>query len=728
MEDVETVTSDSDNGIDRQDVTELGGDRPLTRPEDDRLGYAPFAETLSSALVAMAPVGGFVVALYGPWGSGKTTVLNFVRFYLESAERNVRVLTFNPWWFSGQEELTTTFLEQLLAALEPQGKRRMEKLRSSMSTLAEYVGEGPSVVGAGGRIAARALRKDAANVQTLKDEVGRLLAQEAFRIIVLIDDTDRLNREEIRHLFRLIKAVADFPNVTYVVSMDQAVAREALAEDFGGKTVDYLDKIVQVGYELPLPDRSALRSVFFEGLDHLLASGGDDVFNQAYWTEVFLDAVDPFLSTPRDVSRLLNVIRATYPAVRGEVNLSDYVAMSAIQTFEPSVWDQVRRNQDVFAGAGSTAFSTAQTDRERDKTLYEAMLASCRTPSSRGCVDTAMRRLFPRYATASGGASYTSDWELTWRKDRRVASPHIFPLYFQQAPPPGHLSRAEIGAMLRIVCDETAFASNLIALAQDRSSDGSTLLPTYLEHLRDYADDIPVECLPGVVRAVYDVGDNLLIREDTGGGMFGDSNEIRIMQLLYRVLRRMSKPERSALIRTAIAEGHALALAAHEVAVYAQEQGELGAQGRIEDDQTVSADDLIELKGLIVEKIRLSATSGELIDSPDLGHLLYRWADWGTEDEPRVWATHVAETDEGLVRLLSAFLGEVRSHTSGERTETRRFRMDPKSIEPFLDPDALIERVRSLNSSNKFTGRDEAAIEQFIRGYELRARGEDPNW
>jgi predicted KAP-like P-loop ATPase len=722
------MISDSDNGIDRSDVTALGGDKPLTRPEDDRLGYAPFAETLSSALVKMAPAGGFVVALYGPWGSGKTTVLNFVRFYLEAAGGDARVLTFNPWWFSGQEELTTTFLEQLLAALEPQGKRRMKKLRSSMSTLAEYVGEGPSVVGAGGRIAARALRKDAANVQTLKDNVGTLLTQEASRIIVLIDDTDRLNREEIRHLFRLIKAVADFPNVTYVVSMDQAVAREALAEDFGGKTVDYLDKIVQVGYELPLPDQSALRSMFFEGLDQLLAFGGDDVFDQAYWTEVFLDAVDPFLSTPRDVSRLLNVIRATYPAVRGEVNLSDYVATTAVQTFEPTIWDQVRRNQELLAGTGSYAFANAQTNREREKTFYESLLAQCRTPASRGRVDAAMRRLFPRYAATSGGTSYTSEWELTWRKDRRVASPQIFPLYFQQAPPPGHLSRVEIGTMLRIVCDEIDFASNLIALAQDRRPDGSTPLPTYLEHLRDYADDIPAECIPGVVRALYDVGDALLIREDTGGGMFGDSNEIRIMQVLYRVLRRMPKTERSGLIREAIESGRALALAAHEVAVYAQEQGELGAQGRVEDDQTVSADDLDGLKSLIVEKIRSAASADELIDSPDLGHLLYRWADWGSEDEPRTWANRVSQSDEGLIRLLSAFLGEVRSHTSGQRTETRRFRMDPKSIEPFLDPDALIDRVRSLGSSRDFAGRDEAAIEQFIRGYEIRARGEDPNW
>ena len=54
-------------------------DTPGRDPErDDQLGYAPFAKHLARAVARVTPTNGLVIGLYGPWGSGKTTVLNFV--------------------------------------------------------------------------------------------------------------------------------------------------------------------------------------------------------------------------------------------------------------------------------------------------------------------------------------------------------------------------------------------------------------------------------------------------------------------------------------------------------------------------------------------------------------------------------------------------------------------------------------------------------------------------
>src|SRR2546423_5324338 len=374
----------------------LSGDRPLTRPDDDRLGYAPFAANLTSGLTRMAPVGGFVVALFGPWCSWKTTVLNFVKFYLDrqDVDGTVAVVTFNPWWFSGHDELTTVFLEQLLAAIGSKHRRRMKKLRSTLSTFAEYVGEGPSLVGAGGRVAARVLRKDPADIHSLKDDVGRLLKQEASRIVVLIDDTDRLTYGEIRQLFRLIKAVADFPNITYVIALDEGVAREALSEDFGARATEYLSKIVQLAYELPIPERGPLRVLLLEKLDAVFADEEHDL-DPAYWTEVFYDCVDPFIETPRDVSRLVNVLQATYPSVHGEVNVADYAANAALQTFERDIWDILRRNSTSFTGAPSAEATSWEKLQEGEaSSFYDDVLQVCRDSASRTRADLALRRLF----------------------------------------------------------------------------------------------------------------------------------------------------------------------------------------------------------------------------------------------------------------------------------------------------------------------------------------------
>src|SRR5579863_7715966 len=87
--------------------SDLSADRPGIEPNSDRLGYAPFAKRLAHSIARLSRAEGHVVALYGGWGFGKTTMLNYVRHYLNEMGPNERpiVVTYNPWWFSGHEDL-----------------------------------------------------------------------------------------------------------------------------------------------------------------------------------------------------------------------------------------------------------------------------------------------------------------------------------------------------------------------------------------------------------------------------------------------------------------------------------------------------------------------------------------------------------------------------------------------------------------------------------------------
>jgi predicted KAP-like P-loop ATPase len=58
----------------------LGDDQPKKNPwQDDRLGYAPFAERLANVIINMNIPNGYVIGLHGRWGSGKTTIVNFTQ-------------------------------------------------------------------------------------------------------------------------------------------------------------------------------------------------------------------------------------------------------------------------------------------------------------------------------------------------------------------------------------------------------------------------------------------------------------------------------------------------------------------------------------------------------------------------------------------------------------------------------------------------------------------------
>ena len=102
-------------------------DAPVQEPKDDRFDRGPFAHRIAETLVRRKDPASMVIAIYGAWGDGKTTVLNFIRDYLQKEEVVVCV-NFNPWRLNGEDALLTGFFSTLADALDAELKTRTEKI------------------------------------------------------------------------------------------------------------------------------------------------------------------------------------------------------------------------------------------------------------------------------------------------------------------------------------------------------------------------------------------------------------------------------------------------------------------------------------------------------------------------------------------------------------------------------------------------------------------------
>lgn len=113
-------TSDRDVDLTAQGLGEtrvtVRGDNPIRSPGDDTLGRAKVAQSFAQQLLEIDASEGVVVGVLGPWGSGKTSFVNLARRRLEEA--NVLVLDFNPWMFSGAQQLVESFFVELSAQLK----------------------------------------------------------------------------------------------------------------------------------------------------------------------------------------------------------------------------------------------------------------------------------------------------------------------------------------------------------------------------------------------------------------------------------------------------------------------------------------------------------------------------------------------------------------------------------------------------------------------------------
>ena len=230
------------------------------------------------------------------------------------------------------------------------------------------------------------------------------LNQQARHILVIIDDIDRLTSAEIRQIFRVVKAVADFPNVTYLMAFDKHVVTRSLDELQGGFGEDYLEKIVQVPFDLPLVDRLSIRSFFFERLNSVLAGVESKDFDEVYWGNVFLEGVDKLIETPRDVVQLTNTLAITFRAVAGEVNPVDFIAIESLRIFCPEVYSSVRNNREMFCGHGT------KPNEELSK-FHNEWLERLRTnrPLLEAPVKDMLKRLFPKLVGIWGNSHDGTD-------------------------------------------------------------------------------------------------------------------------------------------------------------------------------------------------------------------------------------------------------------------------------------------------------------------------------
>lgn len=277
-------------------MSNLSADTALIDPDDDRLGYAPLARRISEAILHLNPAEGLVVALNGPWGTGKSTVLNFTEFYLRElpVDEQPVVIRFNPWWFSGQDGLAHRFLDQFRAVLNKNGYD-VAKLMENMKHFADLISDLPFKDVWIARVYSWLYSLIPRDVPAIKRNIEKILVQTGKKYLVIMDDIDRLTADEIVEVFRVVKAVADFPNVVYLLAFDNDTTADALSKKLQMDGHSYLEKIVLVPIVMPTPEANSLENLLFSGLDELIRFAPPLSFDETYWGNVFTFGISPMV-------------------------------------------------------------------------------------------------------------------------------------------------------------------------------------------------------------------------------------------------------------------------------------------------------------------------------------------------------------------------------------------------------------------------------------------------
>ena len=515
----------------------ITADAPIRNPEDDVLDRANLALSFSQQLLSLDTSEGLVIGVLGPWGSGKTSFINLVRPHLERA--CVPVLDFNPWMFSGTEQLVEAFFVELSAQLKVRGHRRFDELGKSLENYGEiFSGLGwlPFVGSWIDRLRlvitplAKLHQRRKEGVAGRKIKVEKALANLGKPLVVVVDDIDRLTTSEIRDVFKLVRLTANFPNIIYITAFDRVRVEDALNEK-GIRGRDYLEKILQLGTDLPAVPPHVLDGQIFRAIEDVLSGMGDEVrFDSNLWPNVFVEVIRPLLRNMRDIRRYATAIHGTVRDLNGRVALVDVLALEAVRVFLPDLFHALHK-----AIAGLTTTSELGSRYHDGPSPLEKQINDLieKAGDHSSVARRLVHHLFPAAQRYVGGSSYGDEWKTGWLRERCVAHEDVLRLYLERFIGEGFKAFTDAEQAWGHMADGEAFGNYLRSLPAERLEDVISNLEVYEEQFA------PEHAVPGSVVLL-----NLLSElPDRERGMYALDPRQTVSRVVYRLVRLLKDPD-----------------------------------------------------------------------------------------------------------------------------------------------------------------------------------------
>ena len=488
-------------------------DNPIHDAKQDLLSRGHVAKAFVDDILALELQEGAVVGVVGPWGSGKTSFVNLTRGELR--QREVPVLDFNPWMFSGTAELVDRFFVEICQQLKM--KPGLKKLGNQIE---RYMGTFPGFLGGASRLLATVLQGS-----DLRAKVVATLEQFEHPIAVVVDDIDRLSTKEIRDIFRLVRMTGRFPNLVYVLAFDRLRVEKALDED-GVPGRDYLEKIVQWSIDLPAIPKEHLRGLLLDALDQALADiEGLGQLDDEAWIDILESLVRPLIRNIRDIRRYVASVRTSARALAGEVQLADVLGLEAIRTFLPTVFSRLHPLADVLTASDDFDFNSDLRSEER-RAMLENLMESGSDKSD--VVRSMLKHLFPATLTYLDQMVLGSNRsQKQWLRERRVARLEVLRLYLERSRNDKLQTFSHAEAAWAVMSDGPTFNRYLRDLDDGRLQD-------VIGSLEAFEDDFTAQHASASVTVLLNLLPDMPTRER---GFFEHDTEMVVSRIVYRLIR-----------------------------------------------------------------------------------------------------------------------------------------------------------------------------------------------
>jgi hypothetical protein len=378
----------------------LLGNSPINNFEEDLFNFKHYAEKVKKIIqLNSSNTEPITIGIYGKWGEGKTSFLNLLKHKIEHFDKDENgkeylIYDFNPWRYSNEDEMLFDFFDGIAKKFYVNKETSIQEVGKFISKYSKYLKaiKISATVGIPKLFNKKvefdvnkvfeALGEDLTgekiSLDFFKDKINETIKKANFKVVVFIDDIDRLDKNEIYTILKLIKLNANFNNFIFVITLDSEHVAKAIKDRYGNDDEDgklFLEKIINIPIHLPKIEEEDLKFYFEKKLDDVAKKLGLKQEKEEEIRSIKQDLQLNLFKSPREIIRVLNSFFIGAFGFENEINLRDLFWIEFLKIKDENLYDEIKKYSrsselQVFFEGQSEIINFNDDFSQQQKSIY----------------------------------------------------------------------------------------------------------------------------------------------------------------------------------------------------------------------------------------------------------------------------------------------------------------------------------------------------------------------
>jgi len=475
------------------------------------------------------------IGLYGSWGEGKTSVMNILQNRLK--ENNQFLLVdYNPWNFKDEKAILAAFYQKIEQTIN--NKYILPGFNKTLTKYKNMISMGLSNTGLNIH-----LQNSNESLDEIKVKIENYIEQIGKKLIIFIDDLDRLQPKEVFLIFKIIRSSANFKNIIFFLAFDPRIIKRYLKENLELES-EFLEKIIQRPIPLPHAEQDSIENFIYENIHTLfeklkISKDRREKFYKDF-NVIYQTQVKNIIKTLRRAKRYLNGLYFTLTPIKNEVNLNDFFILEIIRNVYPNVyediwinkWSYLPVNWDVEYFFSSPFYSNIDDDKKAGiiKKHIEDIISG--EEEMKTLIELLKSLFFIVQDVLQGHKTVRGYPAERYRTEKRITHPECFRKYFLLKVPSEDISDEFIETTLKLFSEnkeenrENIIFETLLNIQKQNS------LSKFFDKLLIFTEKITEDVSLSLIRFLYSASDNFSREKPYGSSKSEYDKSIKLLMFI----------------------------------------------------------------------------------------------------------------------------------------------------------------------------------------------------